>query len=73
MDNSTILLVQGKAYLMMICNLANKDISLCKLKKERRIERVHNHHFWDDKLLLSTVSKQNKLQLYARFMGETFE
>jgi hypothetical protein len=61
------MLVQTKLSFYVLANLAHKDITLSKMKKDRRLERIHNNRYWDEKLILSSQSKQLSLCMKIRY------
>lgn len=69
MDNKPILLVQTKSHVILISNLAAKELFFGKAPKEKRLERIHDNRFWDSRLLLTSGSKNGQLNINLRIGG----
>lgn len=67
MESKTILMVQTAKTIFLVYSLAEKDPIIKKVPREKRLERIHQNHFWDGRFLLASQAKNLNLELFIRF------
>lgn len=69
MEDKTILMVQTTKNIFFVSKLTQKEPYFTKIPREKRLERIHQSHYWDGHFLLASQNKNLNLDLFIRFEG----